>query len=506
MTKSFAHFQPAKPGSEEHNRRLKHLDYVRTDLSKSNQSWHSQSVASRLEQLKQLVKAKTGRAMQKKATPIQEAVVLIKPTTTMEDLKKLAAAWREEFGIDVFQIDIHLDEGHYNEEGKWVGNLHAHMTADFMDHETGKSLKPKRQDMAKLQDITAKILDMERGVSSNKQHLSSLQFKIQEQRKTLEALKKKVGPGAKLAAFFKVGELAEIRNTIDTAVAASKEAEAGMKEAKKALSDANEAHSKELASAREESRQRGASDALEAVKKAADLHITGKDGKETAEDIGKNWRWNFDQRKQLQSKVDSLEAEKKQLQSHDPFKQLNKVLQHFHISTLNAEDVEKAAAVIDRSYLGGWNAPARNDFCDAVIAWGRQKRELNNNPSPKALQTLRKLFEAMVEAWNYLMRVVRAPFKGGVISPGEAAELARYSFTPEAVMKEVQLQLELTPGAAECSDGWQEALKQTPEQFLAPYQSLVKLHSDIEQVQHDQEQHIEEEEEEEVKRTWGAKR
>ena len=349
MTKSFAHFQPAKPGSEEHNRRLKHLDYVRTDLSKSNQSWHSQSVASRLEQLKQLVKAKTGRAMQKKATPIQEAVVLIKPTTTMEDLKKLAAAWREEFGIDVFQIDIHLDEGHYNEEGKWVGNLHAHMTADFMDHETGKSLKPKRQDMAKLQDITAKILDMERGVSSNKQHLSSLQFKIQEQRKTLEALKKKVGPGAKLAAFFKVGELAEIRSTIDTAVAASKEAEAETKEVKKALSDTIKAHDKELATVREESRQRGVSDAIEAINKETSLKAA------SPADVVTAYKKALSAAK---TASDSLQEQKKLTRSKEDIPaRVNQVLKEYHLPTLDEKGLQEAEKVAKRSpfpFLGGY--------------------------------------------------------------------------------------------------------------------------------------------------------
>ena len=192
MAKSCARFQPVKPGSEEHNRRLKKLDYIREELTKNNMSWSAQSVADRLEQIKQLVKEKTGRSLQSKATPIREAVVLIKPDTTMDDLHRLRAAYKEQFGIDVFQIDIHKDEGHFNKKGKWVGNLHAHITADFTNHETGKSLKLNNQQMSKLQDVTAEVLKMERGVSSDRKHLSALQYKVQVMQKQLEELHREI--------------------------------------------------------------------------------------------------------------------------------------------------------------------------------------------------------------------------------------------------------------------------------------------------------------------------
>jgi len=171
---------------------LKKLDYIRKELSKNNESWATQSVADRLEQIKQLVKDKTGRAMQSKATPIREAVVLIKPETTMEDMHRLRAAYKERFGIDVFQIDIHKDEGHFNKKGKWVGNYHGHLTGDFTDHSTGKSLKLTRQQMSDLQTVTAEVLGMERGVSSDRKHLTALQFKVQAMQKQLEELRQEI--------------------------------------------------------------------------------------------------------------------------------------------------------------------------------------------------------------------------------------------------------------------------------------------------------------------------
>ena len=192
MAKSCARFQPVKPGSEEHNRRLKKLDYIREELTKNNMSWSAQSVADRLEQIKQLVKEKTGRSLQSKATPIREAVVLLKRETTMEDLHRLRAAYKERFGIDVFQIDVHKDEGHFNKKGKWVGNYHAHVTADFTNHATGKSLKLTRQQMSELQTVTAEVLGMERGVSSDRKHLTALQFKVQAMQKQLEELRQEI--------------------------------------------------------------------------------------------------------------------------------------------------------------------------------------------------------------------------------------------------------------------------------------------------------------------------
>ena len=192
MAKSCARFQPVKPGSEEHNRRLKKLDYVREELTKNNQSWAAQSVHDRYEQIKQLVKEKTGRSIQSKATPIREAVVLVKRETTLQDLHRLRTAYKEHFGIDVFQIDVHKDEGHFNKKGKWIGNYHAHLTADFTNHETGKSLKLTRQQMSELQTVTAEVLGMERGIPSNRKALTALQFKIQAERKNLEELRKEV--------------------------------------------------------------------------------------------------------------------------------------------------------------------------------------------------------------------------------------------------------------------------------------------------------------------------
>lgn len=176
MPQTSIHIEPVKAGSEIHNKRLKHLDYVRSDLSHNNDYWESDSQENRLRILKDLVKAKTGRKMQAKATPILEGVVVIKPETTMDDLKKLADTLKKKFNIECFQIAIHRDEGYPNGK-EWKSNLHAHMVFDWMNHDTGKSLRTSRQDMAEIQTIVADVLKMERGKSSDKKHLTAIQYK-----------------------------------------------------------------------------------------------------------------------------------------------------------------------------------------------------------------------------------------------------------------------------------------------------------------------------------------
>ena len=188
MAQTSINIQPVKGGSEQHNKREKKLDYVREDLSHLNEYWEQESQAERLEFVKANAKAKTGRKMQDKATPIREAVVVIKDDTTMADMQRLSAAYKERFGIDAFQIAIHKDEGHHKAK-EWKPNLHAHIVFDWTDHQTGKSIKLNREDMAEMQTITARVLQMERGVSSDKQHLSAVQFKNQQEELRQQELK-----------------------------------------------------------------------------------------------------------------------------------------------------------------------------------------------------------------------------------------------------------------------------------------------------------------------------
>lgn len=210
MAKTSVHFQPCKEISEIHNYRKKKLDYVRTQVTNKNENWmwdSSKSLADRREEIRKLVKEKTGRKMQSKAVPLHEAVVVIDNKTTMDDLKKLGKIYQQRFGIECIHISIHRDEGHWiNRNGedvglkptdnptqkqiiegvKWKPNLHAHMVFDWYNHDNGKSWKTSKQDARDMQTIAAEVLSMGRGQESTKQHLDGLSYKLAQKIKETE--------------------------------------------------------------------------------------------------------------------------------------------------------------------------------------------------------------------------------------------------------------------------------------------------------------------------------
>lgn len=193
MSKTSIHIEPCKIGSsEQHNQRLKHLDYVRPDLSHQNERWVGVAdLPAHLDNLKTLVKDKTGRSMQAKATPIREGVIVIKQDTMIAQLRGLADAIEQRWGIKTLQIYTHKDEGHTDSDGSWKPNLHAHIVFDWVNHDTGKSIKLSKQDMAEMQTMVADCLEMVRGESSDIKHLGAIQYKTQAEEQRLRTLKEK---------------------------------------------------------------------------------------------------------------------------------------------------------------------------------------------------------------------------------------------------------------------------------------------------------------------------
>ena len=228
MSKTSIHIKPCNIAqSEAHNRRdekyLKSLNpdqiYIDTYLTPFNKSYVSPeleftSLQEYYEDLKAMVKEKTGRAMQEKdveytdkngkkrvrkgSSPIREGVAVIEEGTTLEDLKKFTAAVQERWGIRAIQIHIHRDEGHYeeNERGRRirVPNYHAHIVWDWMDHTTGKSHKLSEKDMSKMQDLLADMLKMERGQKKSEtglEHLEREEFILKKLKNEQKAVKEK---------------------------------------------------------------------------------------------------------------------------------------------------------------------------------------------------------------------------------------------------------------------------------------------------------------------------
>ena len=234
-TKSSIHIKPCNVASSEaHNRRTaeymrnigKSKIYIVPELTADNEQWinpdfGSLELQTHYENIKRMVKEKTGRAMQEKererkgkngkiikvagCSPIREGVLLIRPDTTLADVRRFGEECQRRWGITPLQIFLHKDEGHWlngqpevdDRESFQVGerwfkpNYHAHIVFDWMNHDTGKSRKLNDEDMTEMQSLASNILLMERGQSkavTGKEHLERNDFIIEKQKAELQRM------------------------------------------------------------------------------------------------------------------------------------------------------------------------------------------------------------------------------------------------------------------------------------------------------------------------------
>ena len=200
--------------------------YVVPELSTDNEQWINPDFGSpdlrmHYDNIRQMVKEKTGRAMQEKererkgkngkivkiagCSPIREGVLLVRSDTTLADVRKFGEECQRRWGITPLQIFLHKDEGHWlngqpeaeDRESFKVGerwfkpNYHAHIVFDWMNHETGKSRKLNDDDMMQMQTLASDILLMERGQSkavTGKEHLERNDFIIEKQKAELQRM------------------------------------------------------------------------------------------------------------------------------------------------------------------------------------------------------------------------------------------------------------------------------------------------------------------------------
>ena len=234
-TKSSIHIKPCRvTSSGAHNRRtaeyMRNIGesriYIVPELTSNNEQWINPSFGSpdlqaHYENIKRMVKEKTGRAMQEKererkgkngkiikvagCSPIREGVLLIRPDTTLADVRKFGEECQRRWGITPLQIFLHKDEGHWlsgqpeagDRESFQVGekwfkpNYHAHIVFDWMNHDTGKSRKLNDEDITEMQSLASDILLMERGQSkavTSKEHLERNDFIIEKQKAELQRM------------------------------------------------------------------------------------------------------------------------------------------------------------------------------------------------------------------------------------------------------------------------------------------------------------------------------
>lgn len=170
---SSINFKKSNPIQTQHNDRDLPPSYLIGGKVECNLN-HKEALALKNQIIKDAIEAYTKNTKQKFQAKSYEwsAVVNIKPDTTMNDLENLSKHFQEKYGFQCYQIAIHRDEGHINEQGEKIINHHAHIEFITLDKQTGKSMfradlqKPKA--LRQIQSEVAEILKMERGVDKRK--------------------------------------------------------------------------------------------------------------------------------------------------------------------------------------------------------------------------------------------------------------------------------------------------------------------------------------------------
>ena len=171
---SSINFKKSKPNNLAHNERITPPSYLIGSETLQNEVNRNMSEALALKQsminkaIETYNKNKKPKAPPFKATSYEwSAVVNLKPSSTMQDLEKLAEHLQEKYGFQCYQIAIHRDEGHF-ENGEKIFNHHAHLEFITLDRDTGRNKFNRRdikfQTLRDIQTETAEILQMQRGV------------------------------------------------------------------------------------------------------------------------------------------------------------------------------------------------------------------------------------------------------------------------------------------------------------------------------------------------------
>ena len=166
--KSSINFKPSKDHQVFHNTTIRPNYAIGGELEYDLKGYPARDLKNKIisQAIENYNKNKAPKAPKFKAKNYEwSAVVNIKPETTMDDLKKLAEHLNKKYGFQCYQITIHRDEGHINDDGEKEINHHAHLELITLDKETGKqrwNFTPRK--LRELQTEVAEILQMERGI------------------------------------------------------------------------------------------------------------------------------------------------------------------------------------------------------------------------------------------------------------------------------------------------------------------------------------------------------
>lgn len=329
-----ARVEAAKPGCLKHNRREqdKPTPNINHNLSKDNHTVFEADEIKNLKTLTPLIKKaeqlyvdKVHQKCQKSFTPFREDVLSLpgRGDITDEQLMEYKAMVEKDTGWKVMGMWYHKDEGYKgskfvegNEDYKI--NYHVHCLYYCQDPETGKACRNDRKFFSLRQDWLAKATGMERGNKAADTHINgqkAAQFRINAQ----EARAEQILANAEQQAADLVSEAQKEAEALSPGIVLKGAASvvaglAGMSGKDKTIKQLKETIAGEpgriqdaVDNAKAEERQQ----VIDEVKTAAKgLRIAERNGKETAQDIGKSWRWHFDRVKTLEKAAETAKAAK----------------------------------------------------------------------------------------------------------------------------------------------------------------------------------------------------
>ena len=295
-TKSSIHIKPCNiASSEAHNRRaaeyMRNIGesriYVVPELSTDNEQWinpdfGTPELRTHYDNVKRMVKEKTGRAMQEKererkgkngktikvagCSPIREGVLLVRPDTTLADVRKFGEECQRRWGITPLQIFLHKDEGHWlsghpeaeDRESFQIGerwfkpNYHAHIVFDWMNHETGKSRKLNDEDMTEMQSLASDILIMEtkrhkeQQISFAEQELKQVKSEIRTDKLKSVATDAATAIASGVGSLFGSGKLKDLEQSNENLRHEIAKRDKGIDELKAKMQQMQEQHGKQI--------------------------------------------------------------------------------------------------------------------------------------------------------------------------------------------------------------------------------------------------------------------
>jgi len=182
---SSIHIQPTHIGEFFHNTREKSTVNSICDSSKNyydKTGFEALKLYEQdLEQKKKLYYEKHKRSLPSNTKTLFSAIVNLKENSTIQDVEKVANYLKEKLGVTIYQIAIHEDEGHF-ENDKFIKNRHAHIIFSGLD-KNARSIKRNKLNihfLRQLQDDVAKILKMQRGRSrkiGERKRLNTYEYK-----------------------------------------------------------------------------------------------------------------------------------------------------------------------------------------------------------------------------------------------------------------------------------------------------------------------------------------